>query len=250
MPKRRRNFSLRASINPLKGFRALSPLILASPVKNNLVFFSLFFPSLLTFAQCPSPDPMLPYIKQPASNSNCSPLPKNGFLPLQTSPNVDFTFDQIRDYNAGITLSGSTILHLKVDSGTALCKWKLLMYIDNNGAPTPVNEWETLATYGIPGAVKPKIDLLQVKVYNGCATPICEQWQTFIPQDDAAIDIIYSPLPVIPAGSCTENVDGLGSYLNHYNEYTFTVDYRIKPGFVYAAGVYQLGLHFYIVEDD
>lgn len=210
-----------------------------------LVFAFYLFP-LLASAQCGIYDPTLPYVCGPPSNSNCDAYPKNAML-LETSPTVNFTFDNMTAYNAGITYSGSTILHLKVDSGNAACKWKLVMYIDNGGAPTAAGDWNKLATYGGSGTT-PAISLLQVRVYNNCNTPMCESWENFTTTGQA-IDIIKDAI-LVPAGSCTTNVNGLGSYLNHYNEYTFTIDYKIVPGFSMQPGTYNLTLHFCLVEDD
>lgn len=210
-----------------------------------LVFAFYLFP-LIARAQCGVYDPILPYVCGPPSNSNCDPVPTNAML-METSPNVNFTFDDLTDYNAGITISGATILHLKVNGGNAACKWKLVMYIDNGGAPTAATDWQQAASYGGSGSIPP-ISLLQVKVYNNCNTPMCESWQNFT-TDDQAIDIIKDVL-LVPAGSCTTNVNGLGSYLTNYNEYTFTIDYRIVPGYTMHPGTYNLTLRFCLVEDD
>jgi hypothetical protein len=122
------------------------------------------------------------------------------------------------------------------------------MYIDNNGAPTPLNEWETSLPYSTSGA-KPTLDLIQVKIYNGCNTPINSGvYQNFMPANGAFIDII-NDVALNVAGSCTTNVNGAGSYLTNYNEYSFTVDYRIVPGLTHAAGMYTLNIRFCLVEE-
>jgi hypothetical protein len=211
-------------------------------------------------AQCPSIDPMIPYVCGPVIHNNCAAYPKDGIV-MENSQNINYDFNTYNQYIGGITYSGATILHIKMDSAsnTALCKWKLVMYIDNGGGATPVTEWENLATYGIVHSpVRPTISLLQVRVYNGCSTPECEQWQTFsVPvtypngQDGIAIDIISSALLIPATSPCgTENVNGVGSYFNNYNDYTFNIDYRVVPNVTYTPGIYQLTVHFCLVEDD
>lgn len=141
-----------------------------------------------------------------------------------------------------------TTLRLKVLPNNASCKWALRMYVENNPASgTPVNEMETIQSYGSGGAA-PTLDQIAVKVYNGCGTPINSGvYQNFAPVNGAFIDIINDATLNI-AGSCVENVNGPGSYLTNYSEYTFNIDYRITPGLVFGAGVYQLIIHFCLVE--
>jgi len=217
------------------------------------VLLTVFFFSACTvysLAQCPSPD-VAPYTCGPAAHCDCATWPNNGII-IENSPNVNFEFDKINEYSGGITYSGSTIIHIKMDSinrtcaDGSPCKWKLVMYIDNFGAGG--SGWDKVGTYGTGAGTAPTIDLLQVRVYNGCNTPMCESFQSFNAVDDASIDIINSAV-LIPAGSCRPNVNGVGSYLNHYNEYTFTVDYRIIPHYNLAPGTYQLSLYYCLVED-
>lgn len=185
----------------------------------------------------------------PPATSHCQGVGAGGSELIRSTPgNVDFTFDNFSKYNGGITASGSTLLRLKVLPNDTLCKWILRMYIDNNGAPTPINEWETSASYGVSG-IKPTLDLIQVKVYNGCNTPINSGfYQNFTPSTGSFIDIINS-VALVSAGSCITNVNGAGSYLTNYNEYSFTIDYRIKPSFAYIPGMYQFNIRFCLVEE-
>ncbi len=189
-----------------------------------------------TYAQC-----------GPPASAHCQGIPFSELI-RSTSGNIDFTFDNFSKYNGGITFSGATLLRLKVLANDISCKWVLRMYIDNNGGGTPVNEWETSFPYGISGS-KPTLDLIQVKIYNGCNTPINSGlYQNFVPANGAFIDII-NDVSLNAAGSCSTNVNGAGSYLTNYNEYSFTVDYRIVPGLSYAAGLYTLNIHFCLVEE-
>ncbi|HET6226138.1 MAG TPA: hypothetical protein VFF27_07645, partial [Bacteroidia bacterium] len=151
-------------------------------------------------------------------------------------------------YNGGISMSGATLLRLKVLGNDASCKWVLRMYIDNNGGATPANEWQTSLPYSTSGA-KPTLDLIQVKIYNGCNTPINSGvYQNFMPATGASIDII-NDVALNAAGSCSTNVNSAGSYLTNYNEFSFTVDYKIVPGLNYAAGMYTLNIRFCLVEE-
>lgn len=124
------------------------------------------------------------------------------------------------------------------------------MTIDNNpGAGTPVNEWEVLNHYGSGLGTNPPIDMLEIRVRNNCATsPINGVFTTFTNNMDV-IDIIAPLLPVTPAGSCAVNTNGAGSYLTNYDEFTFAIDVRVKPGYIYNPGIYQLNIRFRLEEN-
>lgn len=154
----------------------------------------------------------------------------------------------MRDYTAGKTLSGSTILRLKVLANAPTCKWSLRVYIENNPASgTPVDEWESLQTYGSAGNA-PSLDELGFRVYNSCGTPINNGVYQYFPAVNGGYIDIINDISLIPAGSCITNVNGAGSYLSHYNEFSFMIDYRIVPGLAFSAGVYTVNLHFCLVE--
>jgi hypothetical protein len=183
----------------------------------------------------------------PPTAVHCKGIPESELI-RSTPGNVDFTFDNFSKYNGGITISGATLLRLKVLANDSLCKWALRMYIDNNGGSTPANEWELTSPYSISGA-KPTVDLIQVKLYNGCNTPINSgTYQQFTPAHGSYIDIINN-ITINPAGSCSTNVNGAGTYLTNYNEFSFTIDYRIVPGLTNAAGMYQLQIKFCLIEE-
>jgi len=197
----------------------------------------LLIPSVY-FAQC-----------GPPPSANCSAVPISE-MQLSGPSALNFSFQELSQYYGGITYSGSNILRLKVDPINGNCKWSLKMIIDNNpAAPTPFNEWETLFNYGT-GTTAPPINLLDVRVYNGCNTPISSGvYQTF-PGGNGSEIILIDDVALIPAGSCITNVNGAGSYLTNYNEYTFTIDYRITPNLNYSPGIYQLSVRFCLVEDN
>lgn len=183
---------------------------------------------------------------------NCDGVAGGSDFLMSTPGNVDFEFDNMRKYITGITYGGATQLRLTVDElNPGLCKWKLVMYVDNNGHG---NEWEPLAAYGSSGDIPKLIPLIQVNVYNGCGTPINSgTYQTFtwISGQCYMVDIIPDLLGIrnMP-GSCNgTQVNGPGSYLSDYNEYNFTVDYRIIPGYNLKPGAYQVKIWFCLVED-
>ena len=183
---------------------------------------------------------------------------------MYTQSNKEFTFDNFSKYNGGLTLNGSTILKLKVAATpstsptfslvTGSCQWKLVMIVSNGGSPTPIDELETLTNYGSGFATnKPTLDLLQVRVSNGCNTPkLSGTWQLFNPADLSVIEII-NPLTLKAAGAgvaCSGGeTNGVGTYLGaDYNEFSFTIDYRMNPTFNYQPGRYELFIKFCLVE--
>lgn len=204
-----------------------------------LTYVLLFFFTLMTTiseAQCGAP-----------TTSNCQGVPSSELI-QSGSGNSDFTFDSFSKYAAGITQSGTTMLRLKVTPNNASCKWSLRVYIENNpGSGTPLDQWETLNNYG-GGSDAPTLDLLSIKIYNGCGTPINNGiYQHFSAINGSYIDII-NDATLVPQGTCGTNVNGAGSYLTSANEYTFLVDYRIVPGLHYTPGNYQIILHYCLVE--
>ncbi len=201
----------------------------------------------VAFSQCPA------FVG--SGTSNCTPQALG--VNINPAPNlapVNFVFDEFREYKGGITFNGSSIVRLNVLAANASCKWKLTMYVLNNGF-VRADEWEELATYGSgTSGTRPKLDLLQVKVTNGCSTPKWDGWKSFdFPAvgECAYIDIInnVAVLPV-PAGTCgNQEVNGAGSYLTNYNEYSFTVDYRIVPGLTLIPGHYTMSIKFFLREE-
>lgn len=187
----------------------------------------------------------------PPATANCDPVTSK--IILATPSNLELIFDSFSEYNGGITLNGSSIVRLKVFSNVlppSPCTWKLSMIVSNGAWPAPA-EWENLAVYGGGASgTNPTLDLLQLKVTNGCSTPINNGvWQTFAPLTGSVIDIINSGVTT-PAGTCNPalQTNGEGSYLTNYNEYSFTIDYRIVPGLTFIPGRYELSIKFCIVE--
>jgi len=141
--------------------------------------------------------------------SNCfgTTLPGTSRFIQEPSPNnVDFVFDNMTKYVSGIIFSGSTTLKLKIDQQTPTCKWKLVMYIVNSGAPG--NEWHGTPYNPLSAGSNPEIGLLGVKVYNACRTsPINGVYQYF-PIITTSVSIIDNVLPIFSTHVCngTEEV--------------------------------------------
>jgi hypothetical protein len=194
----------------------------------------IFFPGLL-ISQTPW------CVNSGSAPYGCSTLEMIDFPAIQAQK--DFVFDSFSEWKSGITINGGTVIKViatqNSTGGAPTCVWKLKMRINNETATG--NEWETLTTYGSASSGnKPTVGMLQVRVNNGCNTPKnAGVWQTFS-GDLAELDIIN---PVVPLSSPPNYVpadgtalcsggqtNGAGSYLSsEYNEFVFTIDYRIVP---------------------
>jgi len=182
-----------------------------------------------------------------------------GVVELQSTAAVEanMTFTDFSRYNAGITLMSVARLRVKVENKAVVdldCSWKLRMFIENNsGAGTAADKWEEVTLYGNGNALQPLISDLEVRVTNNCGTPLNTGFRSFTDVNDI-LNIIEELVPqvIVPEGSCTasgtKNVNGPGSYLTNYDEYSFDVDLRLKPGFQYNPGVYKLNIRFRLEE--
>lgn len=190
----------------------------------------------------------------PTGAGNCQDVTLPGtsrFIQTPSPNNVDFVFDNLSKYLGGIIYSGSTVLKLEINQNNAACQWRLIMYIDNNGALG--NNWDgspynPLAT----GGIIPTIDLLEVKIYNNCNTSTIDRIYQSFPAILTDIDIINDAVQNFPANCNNAEVNTAGSYITNYGEYTFTVDYRIKfdiSTLFLRPGNYNLTLKFCLVEE-
>ena len=169
-----------------------------------------------------------------------------------TPVNANFTFDSFTDYEGGITINNVATIRVKVEHQAIPdldCKWFLYMQVNNNpGSGTAAPNWEKLSNYGSTGGSEPSIDILEIKVRNNCQTsPIDGIYQSFTTNGDV-IDIIADLLPLTAAGACAANTNGPGSFLTNYDEYTFTVDIRVAPGYTFNPGIYELDILFHLEE--
>lgn len=182
-----------------------------------------------------------------------------GTVELQSTASVEanLKFTDFSRYNAGIVLMSVARLRIKVENKAVVdsdCSWKLRMFIENNsGAGTAADKWEEITLYGNGNAQQPLISDLEVRVSNNCGTPLNTSFRSFTDVNDI-LNIIEELVPqvIVPAGACTasgtKNVNGPGSYLTNYDEYSFDVDLRLKPGFQYNPGVYKLNIRFRLEE--
>lgn len=170
-----------------------------------------------------------------------------------SSVNAMMTFDSFSKYTGGYTINGVAKIRVRVEDKAVidpLCSWNLTMIVDNNpAAGTPANEWEELNLYGIGSGQNPLVDALEIRVRNSCGTsPIDGIYTTFSNNMDI-IDIIAPMLPVTPAGTCAINTNGPGSYMTNYDEFNFTIDIRVKPGYQFNPGIFQLNVKFKLEEN-
>lgn len=170
-----------------------------------------------------------------------------------SSVNQIVVFDDFTKYNAGITINSVARLRIKVENKTIpdpLCSWNLKMYIENNsGAGTPINQWEEVTNYGNGNGRNPKIRFLEIRVRNICSTsPADNTFRRFQNTNDI-LDIISDMLPIIPAGICSQNVNGAGSYLTNYDEFNFDIDIRLRPGVRFNPGIFNLNIRFRLEEN-
>ncbi len=231
--------------------------VLKSNYKKFLIFL-LIFNVFDSFSQICSD----PTIVSTTGNNFCERLASVSYLDVDDGIlNKDFEFNSFSKYTRGITMGGSTILKLTVKTSStsaSTCRWKLVMCIDNMDYALSETEWETIDTYGTgTGSNKPPIDQLMVRVTNGCQDPITNgSWETYAADHDC-IDIVNSTIDTNPdnAITCTstpavgQQVNGPGTYMGvDYSEFTFNIDYRIRPGYQYIPGIYKLRVHFCLVE--
>ncbi|MBI4947491.1 MAG: hypothetical protein HY840_13950 [Bacteroidetes bacterium] len=173
---------------------------------------------------------------------------------------VEFKFDDMSDYYAGLNISGQVQLRINVKDPavpTGNCVWGLKMYITTDDvAPN----WKSWATYGHGTGNPPLFNLLEVKVTNGCQTPDNLIDNTWVPFPAApnygpnyVINIIDNLAQQLPCANCgvacrDQEVNTVGSFLTYYDQYTFNIDFKIKPGFSYIAGNYKVKVWFCIYE--
>ena len=163
---------------------------------------------------------------------------------------LNLPFTSFSDYASGVTIIGAATLKLSVSDKAIVdpdCRWRMEMQIENGS--TIGSDWETLVQFGSGVAPNPTLNILEVRISNNCATGIANGIFTkpFTSTLDIQ-DIIAASATTIAAGSCTPGVNGPGNYLENYDEYTFRVDVRVKPGLIFSPGIYQVNLKFHIEE--
>ena len=163
---------------------------------------------------------------------------------------LNLPFTSFSDYANGVTIIGAATLKLSVSDKAIVdpdYRWRMEMQIENGS--TIGNDWETLVQFGSGVAPNPTLNILEVRISNNCATGIANGIFTKPFTSTLNIqDIIAASATTIAAGSCTPGVNGPGNYLENYDEYTFRVDVRVKPGLIFSPGIYQVNLKFHIEE--
>lgn len=182
--------------------------------------------------------------------ANCDPNASQ--LVIANSPNIEFNFDSFGKINGGMEMDGSSVIKIKANNNAGLsCKWNLIMYVSNDGGTTPPSEWSTLVNYGAGSTANtPELDLIEIRVTNFCGTPINNgKWQSFTASTGSSINIINDVFNSNVAGLCNgSQTNAQGSFLSNYGEYSFTVDYRIKPGFIHEPGRYVMKIIYCLSE--
>ena len=163
---------------------------------------------------------------------------------LKTSPNIDFKFRSISDYQNGIIIPNA--LELKVDAiGT---QWDL--YVGTTTVSPGL--WDVVNSYSTTGISPPPVGLLQARIYNSNNTS--QTGSGFFPLTDIA-----SPVYVIGSGSNDVGVNcgdpspmgtnQPGDYASSPGCYKFHVDLKIIPGLNYRSGKYFLRVDYILIED-
>ncbi|MFH2142529.1 MAG: hypothetical protein ABIJ97_08915 [Bacteroidota bacterium] len=172
-------------------------------------------------------------------------------LHMTTADQVDFVFDDIRDYYGGIIKYAATIL--RVSSSVS---WDLYAV----GTSQDGTFWDQQMTYSGGGGVNAISDLplsllelhqYEANAYGTSGTGVWVDYNTVFTPADAVVvgqNSIYASATPYTAPAITEKyiqgmagtaiTDGApgGSYLTQtpaagtFSEYYFTIDYRILPG--------------------
>lgn len=175
---------------------------------------------------------------------------------LEDQGNSAFVFDNFSSYESGYPRTTIARLRVRVlDKVTPdnLCSWNLTIDLDNNGAPA--TEWEELSLYGTGIGLNPLLDIVEIRVTNDCLTSLDLSNFVSLNEIDDVLDIIEPIIGALEAsdvksaGSCTKNVNGAGDYINNYDEYTFKIEMRIKPGMSYNPGKFALSFNFRLEEN-
>ena len=177
-------------------------------------------------------------------NKNASAQAVN--IDLATSPNVDFTFNNINKLLYGIVLPNAITLNVEA-VGT---QWDLYV-----GTVTAVaGFWDNATYYTLTGNGAIPVGILEMRVHNLSNTP---QISGYVPLQDIAIstlDIIgnhfSSPDPTV---NCSDLIhigtNTAGTYATDPQCYQFKVDLKMVPGIVYRPGLYTLQIEFILAED-
>lgn len=170
------------------------------------------------------------------------PLTGQVSFELKTSPDVDFTFSTVQQYQSGIVKANALELNVNASQN-----WELYV-----GAITDVaDEWNNSVEYSSGGA-EPPISILELRFRNSNSTSLLNG---FTPISDVTIPQIVIGDGNLGAGatiSCpAQGTNAPGDYLTSPGCYSFDIDMKITPGLSsgYKAGLYQLTIEFLLIED-
>lgn len=167
-------------------------------------------------------------------------------IDLATSPNVDFTFDNINKLTFGIVLPNAVTLNVEA-VGT---QWDLYV----GSVTTIAGTWDNATYYTSTGNGAIPVNVLQMRVHNLSNT---QQISGYVPMQDIAVstlDIIGNHLSAPdPTVNCSDVVhvgtNVAGTYAVNPQCYQFKVDLKIVPGIIYRPGLYTMQIEFIIAAD-
>lgn len=182
--------------------------------------------------------------------SNCKPTGAGSQYIVTGENTINFTFQSFGDFIVGSNLFGVNILKLAIEENAAPagdCRFRLNVHMDNNGAAA--TQWEQVYAYGTSSASLPTVDILEMRFRNQCNTSLTGSNYVTLGSTATNLDIVESPGVSNNAGTCSgTNVNRPGSYLTNYGEYSFAIDYKLKPTLNIQPGIYRLNVRFCLTE--
>ncbi|MFO8054613.1 MAG: hypothetical protein R6U19_05550 [Bacteroidales bacterium] len=167
-------------------------------------------------------------------------FPQSVSFEAKTTPDLDFVFNTVQDYQTGIVKMNAVSLNVSV-SGT---NWD--MYVGSE--TTNAGFWDVVSTYSYSGSA-PTADIIELRFRNANNT---SQQNGFFSLTDIASPtyIIGSPSAPDPSIYCPNTgTNTAGDYLTEPSCYEFNVDIRINPDYSFQAGLYTLTIKYVIIED-
>ncbi len=182
--------------------------------------------------------------------SNCKPTGAGSQYIITGETAINFTFQSFGDFITGSNLFGVNILKLVIEENATPpddCRWRLNTHMDNNAAaPT---KWEQVYAYGLSSAGLPELDILEMRFRNQCNTSLTGSNYVSLGTTASNLDIVESIGLSNNSGTCSGlNVNRPGSYLTNYGEYSFAIDYKLKPTLNIQPGIYRLNVRFCVTE--
>ncbi|OFX67468.1 MAG: hypothetical protein A2X12_02615 [Bacteroidetes bacterium GWE2_29_8] len=171
------------------------------------------------------------------------PVPPSLSFEIKTSPNIDFSFNTIKDYQIGITKFNVITLNINA-IGT---EWDLYTQ-----ATTMIpNVWDQTGVYYGSSGILPPVNILQLNFKNANNT---SQQVGYFPISNSPTYIIGTAVSD-PTVNCAANQPSNvpGTYLTSPACNKFNVDFRVIPGLtppnICRPGIYTIRVDFIVVED-